>query len=198
LEVNKHSSVLGPYIQACLDDAKLKSSDLNGVSVSSGPGSYTGLRVGASIAKGLCYTLGIPMLAIDSLESIALFAAGQYEADIIVPMIDARRMEVYTAYFNHLGTRTTENRPQILEDQLFAPFLADQKRIVICGNGTPKARPLFEHLGIVCDDSIVHSSLHLLKPALAAYEHQIFADIYHFAPGYLKAPNITISKKSMI
>lgn len=190
--------MLGLYIQACLDDAKLSSQDLNGVSVSSGPGSYTGLRVGASIAKGLCYTLGIPMLAIDSLASIAQHASDKHEADMIVPMIDARRMEVYTANFNHQGIRTTENRAQILEEHIFNPFLADQKRIVICGNGTPKAIPLFEHLGIACDDSIIHSALHLLKPALDAYENQIFADIYHFAPGYLKAPNITISKKSMI
>lgn len=198
LEANKHSSMLGPFIDSCLKETQLRPEQLNGISISSGPGSYTGLRVGASIAKGLCFSLQIPLIAVDSLMSIAGYAAEKHACDLIIPMIDAKRMEVYTATFDGNGKRTTENIAQILSENQFEAFLSDKKQIVICGNGTPKAKPLFEHLGIICDEDIIHSSLHLLKPALSAFENKDFANIYQFAPGYLKAPNITKPKKSMI
>ena len=198
LEGNKHSVLLASYIDACLSSAGIKANQLDAVSVSSGPGSYTGLRVGASTAKGICFTTGIPLIAVDSLEALALRAADIHQADIIAPMIDARRMEVYTAYFDARGKRITENTPQILEKDIFNRFLSDNQAIVLCGNGTSKAKQLFEHERIICDEKIIHSSLHLLKPALIAFENQEFADLHQFAPGYLKAPNITIPKKSMI
>jgi tRNA threonylcarbamoyladenosine biosynthesis protein TsaB len=198
LEANKHSSLLGPFIHNCLKEAGLSPKHLDGISVSSGPGSYTGLRVGASIAKGLCFSLQIPLIAVDSLLSVARHAADKHNCDLVFPMIDARRMEVYTASFNAFGKRMSENIAQVLSEDQFDTFLSNNRRIVICGNGTPKAKPLFEHLGIICDEEIIHSSLHLLKPALSAFEKKDFADIYHFAPGYLKAPNITKRKKSMI
>ena len=197
MEGNQHSSILSPFIEKCLRAAAIDRSGLDAVCVSSGPGSYTGLRVGASTAKGLCFALRIPLIAVDTLEAAALRASEIHTADRIVPMIDARRMEVYCATFDGEGIRLSQNEALILEEGIFDPLLEDNRQIIICGNGTEKAKTLFNQHNIVCDTAIDHSALYLVKPAQRAYLENEFADIYQFVPAYLKPPNITKPKKSM-
>ena len=100
--LNSHSEVITLLIQSCLKESDLLISQINAIAISDGPGSYTSLRVGAATAKGLCYGLNIPMIAIDSLQILAAGVSQEYIADedVIIPMIDARRMEVYTAVFD--------------------------------------------------------------------------------------------------
>lgn len=195
---NRHSEWLGQYIADCLSEAHLEVSQLSAVSVSGGPGSYTGLRVGVSTAKAICYAQDIPLIAIDSLHALALYASTIHDCDLIVPMMDARRMEVYLAEFSHDGQRISPDRAQILSENLFKADLTEDKRIVICGNGTQKAAPLFENQGIQCDLSLGHSSIHLIQPATQAFQARNFVDPFQYTPGYLKAPNITTPKKSII
>lgn len=198
LEGNRHSSILGPFIEKCLQKAGIDRKAIDAVCISAGPGSYTGLRVGTSTAKGLCFALHIPLIAVDTLEAAALHAAEKHTADFIVPMIDARRMEVYGATFDGSGRRITENEALILEKTMFDHRLEGSNRIVLCGNGTLKAKSLFTHHHLICDVTIGHSALHLVKPACSAFLKNEFADLYQFIPAYLKPPNITKPKKSIL
>lgn len=199
LEDNRHSSILGPFIDRCLRAAGIAPAGLDAISVSAGPGSYTGLRVGASTAKGLCYALDIPLIAVDTLEAAALAAASDHhDADWILPMIDARRMEVYTATFDGQGQRRSDNQALVLSENVFNHLLTSGKKVVLCGNGTQKAKTLFNDDSMVFDTSIIHSARHLAKPARYAFQHGNFADIHQFVPAYLKPPNITTPKKSII
>ncbi len=155
--------------------------------------------MGTSTAKGLCYALHLPLIAVDTLEAAALYAAATHDAEYLIPMIDARRMEVYGATFDGSGKRMTENEAFILETTTFDGLLEGGNRVVLCGDGTPKAKSLFiHHNHIVCDPSIGHSALHLVIPAYNAFLKSEFADIYQFVPVYLKPPNITKPKKSML
>ena len=194
-----HSRMMGAYVRQCLDEAGLRAEDLDAVSVSSGPGSYTGLRVGASLAKGLCYSTGIPLIAIDTLLSLAYGAKTTHpEISLFIPMIDARRDEVYSALFDFNLQRLTENQPLILSTDLFEDQITQGTQALIIGDGTRKASTVFIDERIKCDETITCSALHLIQPSLIAYQNGDFADVFAFAPGYLKAPNITKSKKSML
>ena len=143
-----HNASLAPYTRDLLDSCKIQASELNSVAVSAGPGSYTGLRVGVSFAKALCFSLDIPLIAISTLESLAmegLRLSDTEEDHVYYPNIDARRMEVYTAAYNASGERIAEDHARIIESGSFDSDIEAGKHIVFCGTGAEKCRKLLVH-----------------------------------------------------
>ena len=194
-KVFAHASKITLLIQSALEKAQIKMKDLDAIALSAGPGSYTGLRVGSSTAKGICFALDKPLIVVDTLESIALASQKANPGyDYYCPMIDARRMEVYTALFDSNAKRMEQDKPLIITADSFKEFLSKGKRILFSGNGAPK---IFD---VVVSENATLSSVqcsaeHLTSLAEQAYENKRFADIAYFSPSYLKAPNITKSKK---
>ena len=201
-----HASLTAVFIQEMLDGRGLSVADCDAVCVSMGPGSYTGLRVGVSTAKGLCFGARKPLIAVGTLDTLVAQAADAADYKYIVPMIDARRMEVYTASFARHTTsstdccstdwkQTTETSPMIIDENSFADILADGP-VLFIGDGAGK-----------CADVITHPNAHfcqchpkassMLSPALAAYKEKRFEDVAYFEPFYLKEFVATVSKKKL-
>jgi len=130
-----HGERLQPYIDQVLKKAKIDYAHLDAVAVSKGPGSYTGLRIGVSAAKGLCFSLGIPLIAVDTLSSLA--AQVNVTDGFIVPMLDARRMEVYSRVFDSQHTALTKVSPTVLLPESFSEYL-DKSKVVFVGNSNQK------------------------------------------------------------
>jgi len=184
---NSHIEHLFPFIEQVLTESNRKISELNGIVLSIGPGSYTGLRIGASAAKGICYALNIPLIGISTLQSI-VFGALKEEKEpqkiLYCPMIDARRMEVFTALFNENGEITTEIEAKIIDENSFASALKNHI-IYFCGNGMPKCKPVLQHKNARFID-VQLDAANMLLPALGKYENKQFEDVAYFEPFYLK------------
>jgi tRNA threonylcarbamoyladenosine biosynthesis protein TsaB len=191
----QHAGQITRLIERCLEEASLSLPELDGLALSSGPGSYTSLRVGAATAKGICYALDKPLVAVDTLQALALAALRQErEEALYFPMIDARRMEVYTAGFDAANELIAPPQAMVVAADSFAAYLQAGHAIVLAGNGAEKCRAVLPtedlfYTGIVC------SAAHLLPLALPAFEAGRFADPAYFSPFYLKPPNITVPKK---
>ena len=187
-----HASLTAVFIQEMLSERGLTINDCDAVCVSMGPGSYTGLRVGVSTAKGLCFGAGKPLIAVGTLDTLVAQASGDYR--FIIPMVDARRMEVYTAVFEN-GRQITETAPVIIDENSFAEYL-EQGPCLFIGDGAGK-----------CADIIRHPDAHfcqchpqasaMLSPALKAYKEKRFEDVAYFEPFYLKEFVATVSKKKL-
>lgn len=186
---NSHSKNLLPYIDHVLKEAGLTPRDLDAVSVSVGPGSYTGLRIGVSTAKSFAYTLEIPVLTVSTLESIAQGAlqhlASETDDFQIVPMIDARRMEVFAARYDRRLQLLDEVAPVIVEEDTYRDLLADQT-VVFCGNGMPKCKEILACSPRARFVDFELSARYLLPAALRKWQQQDFADVAYFEPFYLK------------
>ncbi|MCL2167872.1 MAG: tRNA (adenosine(37)-N6)-threonylcarbamoyltransferase complex dimerization subunit type 1 TsaB [Lentimicrobiaceae bacterium] len=171
-------------------------SELDGVVLSIGPGSYTGLRIGASAAKGICYALKIPLIGISTLQSIVFGVFTRQPEDhkaLYCPMIDARRMEVFTALYNEKGYLVSEIENRIIDKHSFSLEL-DNKIIYFCGNGMPKCKSILQHKNARFIEVPLTAS-NMLYPALAKFANKQFEDIVYFEPFYLKE---YIAKKSMV
>ena len=193
-----HASLTAVFIQDMLSERGLTIADCDAVCVSMGPGSYTGLRVGVSTAKGLCFGSRKPLLAVGTLDTLAAQAYAEAEADgnyrFIIPMVDARRMEVYTAVFEN-GVQITETAPAIIDENSFSDLL-EQGPCLFIGDGAGK-----------CADAIKHPNAHFLQcwpkassmlaPAMKAYKEKRFEDVAYFEPFYLKEFVATVSKKKL-
>ena len=156
------------------------------VAVSAGPGSYTGLRIGVSSAKGLCYALGVPLIAVDTLQTIVVEAIKWVGDDILYcPMIDARRMEVYTALFDGNAKRLTEVEAKIIDENSFREVL-EEGRVVFCGNGADKCRQAIRHPNAVFLDDIHPLSSNMLSVASDKLKSGTVEDTAYFEPFYLK------------
>jgi tRNA threonylcarbamoyladenosine biosynthesis protein TsaB len=184
---NSHTEHLFPFIEEVLAKCKCKISELNGVVLSMGPGSYTGLRIGASAAKGICFGLNIPLIGISTLQSIAFGAIHKQEEKqnaLYCPMIDARRMEVFTALFNEKGEPITEVESKIIDTSSFSKEL-ENHIIYFCGNGMPKCKPMLQHKNARFVDVPLDAS-NMLLPALEKFKNTQFEDVAYFEPFYLK------------
>ena len=194
-----HASLTAVFIQEMLDERGLTLADCDAVCVSKGPGSYTGLRVGVSTAKGLCFGSGKPLIAVGTLDTLVAQASEAIPDNVeglkfIIPMIDARRMEVYAAVFEN-GTQITETAPAIIDENSFAEYL-EQGPCLFIGDGAGK-----------CADVIKHPNAHfcqcwpkasaMLAPAIEAYKEKRFEDVAYFEPVYLKEFVATVSKKKL-
>ena len=213
-----HASLTAVFVQEVLEERGVTLADCDAVCVSMGPGSYTGLRVGVSTAKGLCFGASKPLIAVGTLDTLVAqsFSPAEAEANVepqsglypraaacagenggyryIVPMIDARRMEVYAAVFEN-GRQITETAPAIIDENSYAEYL-EQGPVLFIGDGAGK-----------CADVIKHPNAHfcqchpkasaMLQPAIEAYRKEDFKDVAYFEPFYLKEFVATVSKKKL-
>lgn len=188
---NIHAEVITLYIDELLKNQSLGYSDLDAIAVSSGPGSYTGLRIGVSTAKGLCFALDKPLIAIETLEAMAygVITAGGFKPDtnlLLCPMIDARRMEVYTALFDTAGNRTRETAADIIDEQSFSSYLENHK-ILFFGDGAEKCKDtLGSNPNALFLDDFANSAIHLTSKATQKFALAQFEDVAYYEPFYLK------------
>ena len=183
-----------------LDERHLKVSDCDAVCVSKGPGSYTGLRVGVSTAKGLCFAAGLPLIAIDTLQTLVwqAFEEGLVPEGCryIAPMIDARRMEVYTATYTATDKgRVGEISPEIIAEGSFAKELSEGP-VLFIGDGADKCREVLTHPNAVFAQECPKASS-MLRPAIEALNEKRFENTAYFEPFYLKQFVATVSRKSL-
>ena len=194
-ETFTHASMITILIQKCLDEGKMTLQELDAVAVSQGPGSYTGLRIGVSVAKGICYALDKPMIAIDTLKSLAWACANEQKKEAhYCAMIDARRMEVYTSMYDKWNKKEADVSALIVEKNSFDTFFEKEETVYFCGNGANKCQPILTS-PYAKFSPIICSAKHLVALAKIQFEKGKFCDIAYFSPLYYKSPNITISKK---
>jgi len=190
----KQSESLHTFVEWALEGAGLTMKDIEAVSLGKGPGSYTGLRIGASSAKGFCYGLKVPLIAVNSLESmIEPFLDKNY--DYIVPLIDARRMEVYTAvYDGKTGTELSPTEAKILDETSFEEF--KDKKVVFVGDGAKKAKEIINLPDAEFRDDVYPSAQYLIKRTIEKIAQNEVEDIAYFEPFYLKDFHGVKKKKS--
>ncbi len=193
-----HAALLAPTIERLLHSASIKPADLDAIAICSGPGSYTGLRVGSATAKALAYSLEKPLIAIPTLQALAQAVFDQHpEAEFALPMIDARRREVYTAIYNRSLEEILPVSSAILTEEFFTHGIPVSGMIVSCGDGSLKIGDLASFApGLRVDTTIICSARHMVALAADAYMKGNFEDPLHFVPHYLKPPNITEPKKA--
>ena len=199
-----HASLTAVFIQEMLAERGITLDCCNAICVSKGPGSYTGLRVGVSTAKGLCFGSGKPLLAVGTLNTLVAQADAELltvnpdltgNLRFVIPMIDARRMEVYSAVFSPDGTQITETTPVIVDENSFAEYL-EQGPVLFIGDGAGKCADVIKHPNAhFCQCHPKASSM--LSPAIAAYKEKRFEDVAYFEPFYLKEFVATVSKKKL-
>lgn len=177
-----HSEQLVPFIDQILTKSIYSVKDLDAVAVGKGPGSYTGLRIGVSSAKGLCYALNIPLISISTLEAMAHSMRRKYESKLLCPMIDARRMEVYCALF---GTINTDVEAKIIDEISFLDILAKQE-IVFFGDGAEKCKSVLTHPNAIFESNVYPSASDTIGLAHKNFSNNNFVDVAYFEPYYLK------------
>ncbi|AZB18973.1 tRNA (adenosine(37)-N6)-threonylcarbamoyltransferase complex dimerization subunit type 1 TsaB [Chryseobacterium indologenes] len=180
----KQSESLHTYVEWALEGAGISLKEIEAVSLGKGPGSYTGLRIGAASAKGFCYGLKVPLVAVNSLESmIEPFLGNNY--DFIVPLIDARRMEVYTAiYDGQTGSELSATEAKILDERSFEEF--KDKKVIFVGDGAKKAREILQLPHADFKEDVFPSAQYLIKKTLEKIRSGEVEDMAYFEPFYLK------------
>ena len=197
---SSHSVQLGLFVDEALSIAEREGQKLDAVAVSSGPGSYTGLRIGVSMAKGVCYALDIPLIAVPTLDLLAdeVKRTKQLTANaLICPLVDARRMEVYTALYDKDCTMLHPVSAVIVDETTFAQDL-ENHAIWFVGDGAEKCRSIIQSQNANFDGQIVPLAASMLPLAEKKYQEQTFEDVAYFEPFYLKDFVATVSKKSLI
>ena len=188
---NAHSEKITNFIREVMEVAKIDYSQLDAVAVSKGPGSYTGLRIGVSTAKGLCYADDLPLMAIDTLEAMAYSMKTKLgsqigEKDLLIPMIDARRMEVYAAIFDANLNKINDTAALVIDENSFEDLRKDH-HLWLFGDGAPKLKKVFENQpNISIIDGFKPSAAFMLPLADKALREQDFVDVAYFEPFYLK------------
>lgn len=201
-----HSELLTVFIEELFAENKLKMNILDAVAVSKGPGSYTGLRIGVSVAKGLCYALGIPLIAVGTLDAMGFYASQNVNHSgasataknmLFCPMIDARRMEVYTALYNSKGENVKPVSAEIIDENAFSSFLKDHK-IQFFGNGAAKCKHLLTHTNALFEGPSKTSARFMQILAERKYNNKEFENVAYFEPFYLKNFVATIPKNKIL
>jgi tRNA threonylcarbamoyladenosine biosynthesis protein TsaB len=181
-----HAEKLNVFIEAALAEAKIAFSDLNAIAVSKGPGSYTGLRIGVSTAKGLCFGLGIPLIAIETLKSLSFGASLHPEfilGSLLCPMLDARRMEVYSQIFDEQLKEVRSIEAQIIDENSFS---GSNQKIFIFGDGAQKCIAVLSDSNIHFLPDIQTSAQWMISFSEAKFNEKNFEDVAYFEPFYLK------------
>ncbi len=178
-----HAEKLHVFIEQALNQAGCTFKDLDAVAVSMGPGSYTGLRIGVSAAKGLCYALSIPLIAVDTLELLARKITVA-ESEVIIPMIDARRMEAYTAVFDSRWQKIRETRAEIITGDSFDYITA---KAHLAGDGAAKCRDVLDAARFVYHEDVIYpSSAQMASVSFDKHKKSDTVDVAYFEPYYLK------------
>ncbi|WP_431162660.1 tRNA (adenosine(37)-N6)-threonylcarbamoyltransferase complex dimerization subunit type 1 TsaB [Flagellimonas beolgyonensis] len=189
-----HSEQLHIFIKEALQEASLSFSDIEAVSISKGPGSYTGLRIGVSAAKGLCFSLDVPLISIPTLESMARQVELQ-AGEIVIPVLDARRMEVYSCVYDADYQEIRETRAEIIDEGSFAEY-ASASKVYLIGSGAEKCRGALEHPNFQFEETIVPSAREMAPLAFKKFQVKQFEDVAYFEPYYLKDFVIQSKKKA--
>lgn len=191
-----HAEKLNGFIQEVMEVAGVKLLEIDAVAISKGPGSYTGLRIGVSTAKGLCYALNKPLLAVDTLQAMAMrMQEEDPDADLYCPMLDARRMEVYTALYDGDQVMQDAISAKIIDDFSYADLLGS-KKVVFFGDGAEKCRELLgKNPNAKFSREGLPSAAYVNRLALLKYQENDFEDVAYFEPYYLKDFVATVPKK---
>ena len=185
-----HAEKLHVFFEDILKENNLTFKNLSAIAISQGPGSYTGWRIGVSSAKGLCYSLDIPLIAIDTLQSLA--SRVKFDDGIIIPMIDARRMEVYSAVFNRKQEKIRAVEAQIIDENSFS---AIEEKIYVVGDCQEKLRTVLTKDNFVFLDAIIYpSAKEMCFLSYQKFQNNDFVDVAYFEPYYLKDFMINTSK----
>ena len=195
-----HSTSLAPFVDKCLDFLKERQLHLDAVSVTIGPGSYTGLRIGLSMAKGLCFGYDIPLIGLSSLEVMAvrgIFTFPEFNGDeIIIPMMDARRMEVYTGVFDSSLEKIEPEKALILTPESFYDFKED-KKILFIGDGTNKFRDIYPGGNAVWLGEGMPHAKYMVTLSEKYYKENKMSDVAYTIPNYLKDYQATTPKSKL-
>lgn len=204
-EGRDHAKKVALFVDELLRETGVQPSDLDAIAVGKGPGSYTGLRIGVSFAKGMCYALNIPLIAIGSLDALTEVAREDYDAGILdiedeewakaklCPLVDARRMEVYAQVFDNEGKALTDVVAEVVTEESFKEWRKD--KFVIFGNGAKKCTELLSDAIFV---EVAPSARGIVRLAEEAFKAEKFEDLAYFEPFYLKEFLVIPSKKKLL
>lgn len=204
-EGRDHAKKVALFVDELLRETGVQPSDLDAIAVGKGPGSYTGLRIGVSFAKGMCYALNIPLIAIGSLDALTEVAREDFDAGILdiedeewakaklCPLVDARRMEVYAQVFDNEGTALTDVVAEVVTEESFKEWRKD--KFVIFGNGAKKCTELLSDAIFV---EVAPSARGIVRLAEEAFKAEKFEDLAYFEPFYLKEFLVIPSKKKLL
>ena len=187
-EGRSHANLLGVFVNEAVQFARSNNLKIDAVAVSCGPGSYTGLRIGVSEAKGLCYGLSIPLIAIKTLEIMVQHIVDEKIVDndtLLCPMIDARRMEVYAAIYDSKLNVLRKTSADIVDNTTYKSYL-DQAKIAFFGNGSDKCKGAITELNAIFIDNVYPRAKDMVKLSERAYQDRNFVDVAYFEPFYLK------------
>ena len=190
-----HAEKLHALISETVHKAGANFKDLDAVAVSQGPGSYTGLRIGVSAAKGLCFALDIPLMAIPTLQILA--QGVNIEKGLKVPMLDARRLEVYSAIYDTKNLMIREVEAEIINDQSFKDSL-DKGQVHFFGDGAEKCKSLIQHKNAHFIDNVFPSAKEMVAMAYDKFSNKLYEDVAYFEPFYLKDFVVTAPKNPII
>ena len=179
-----HAEQLTLFIQQVIESANVTLKNVEAVALSKGPGSYTGLRIGTSSAKGLCYALDIPLIAISTLKAMAFAMAKNEKSAIYCPMIDARRMEVFSALYDVDNKQVRGVQADVLDENTYTEFLADET--IFFGDGSLKCQEIINHKNAKFIEGINPSAKNLGILANTKFENKDFENVAYFEPYYLK------------
>lgn len=179
-----HAEKLHAFILDVLKQSENTMQNIDAVAVSKGPGSYTGLRIGVSAAKGLCFALDKPLISVSTLASLAM-AINVNEQAYIIPLLDARRMEVYYSVFDEQYREIKKTRAEIIDGHSFAEFL-DQRKVYFLGDGALKCKEVIQHKNAVFLDNYYPSAKEMIKISTEKFSNKAFEDVAYFEPFYLK------------
>lgn len=200
-----HAKMLTQFTDELIKRNQWTYKELDAVAVSEGPGSYTGLRIGVSVAKGICYAASLPLLAVSPLNAMASVVAKKMkeqgtasETDLFCPMIDARRMEVYTALFNLDNEQTLPTEAKVIDVNSFSEELKNH-RIFFFGNGAEKCKEtLSSGNAFFLDEAIYTSAANMVDVAMLKFSKKQFVDVAYFEPFYLKDFIATVAKNTVL
>ena len=187
-----HSEKLLLFISDIMNESRINFSQLNAVAVSMGPGSYTGLRIGVSTAKGLCYALDIPLISVSTLQAMAYGMLSVSKADLFCPMIDARRMEVYSAFFDSDNIMVREVQADIVDGSSYDVEL--RKKVIFFGDGSDKLKGVIKHKNAIFQSDFYPSAEFIGVLSYNKFVESNFEDVAYFEPYYLK--DFVAGKKS--
>jgi len=178
-----HAEKLHLFINEALEEAGITIADLDAIAISKGPGSYTGLRIGVSAAKGLCFSLDIPLISVPTLDLLAYKLKGK--TGIFISMLDARRMEVYSSVYDSKINQIRETKAEVLDEQSFIEYL-EQSQVHFIGNGVAKFEDICTHTNAVFHKQKFPSAQEMAEIAELKYQKSDIEDVAYFEPYYLK------------
>ena len=187
-----HAEKLHEFIKEVVLEAGIELSDLKAIAVSKGPGSYTGLRIGVSAAKGLCFALNIPLISVNTLQSLSQTIS--IKAGYIIPLLDARRMEVYSSVYNEKYENCREVLAEIITENSFETYL-EKDKVYFLGDGAEKCKEFIQHPNAVFMDDKFPSAKEMCLLSYVKYKKNDIEDVAYFEPFYLKDFVVIISKK---